>query len=118
MNYTENLSLGLPEYGESADVAALNRNSGILDAYVYNTRQIECEPYDPDPDRNPPYMSGDLAIHNEVIYECNTDNTTGAWDDSKWDSTTLAEQIAKAKQTGVDYLTVQNGMVCAVYEEV
>lgn len=96
MNYTENLSLGLPEYGESADVVALNRNSGILDAYVYNTRQIECEPYDPTKN----YMSGDLAIHNEVIYECNTDNTTGAWDDSKWDSTTLAEQIAKAKQMG------------------
>lgn len=96
MNYTENLSLGLPEYGESADVAALNRNSGILDAYVYNTRQIECEPYD----STKTYMSGDLAIHNEVIYECNTDNTTGTWDDSKWDSTTLAEQIAKAKQSG------------------
>ena len=96
MNYTENLSLGLPEYGESADVAALNRNSGILDAYVYNTRQIECEPYD----STKTYMSGDLAIHNEVIYECNTDNTTGTWDDSKWDSTTLAEQIAKAKQMG------------------
>ena len=114
MNYTENLSLGLPEYGESADVAALNRNSGILDTYVYNTRQMECEPYD----STKTYMSGDLAIHNEVIYECNTDNTTGTWDDSKWDSTNLAEQIAKAKQTGVDYLTVQNGMVCAVYEEV
>ena len=114
MNYTENLTLGLPEYGEDADVADLNRNSGILDAYCYNTRQIECEPYD----STKTYMSGDLSIHNEVVYECNTDNTTGAWDDSKWDSTTLAEQIAKAKQSGVDYLTVQNGMVCAVYEEV
>lgn len=96
MNYTENLSLGLPGYGESADVAALNRNSGILDAYVYNSRQMECEPYD----STKTYMSGDLAIHNEVIYECNTDNTTGTWDDSKWDSTNLAEQIAKAKQSG------------------
>lgn len=96
MNYTENLSLGLPEYGEDADVADLNRNSGILDAYCYNTRQIECEPYD----STKTYMSGDLAIHNEAIYECNTDNTTGTWDDSKWDSTTLAEQIAKAKQSG------------------
>ena len=82
MNYTENLTLGLPEYGDDADVADLNRNSGILDAYCYNTRQIECEPYDPTKN----YMSGDLSIHNEVIYECNTDNTTGTWDDSKWDS--------------------------------
>lgn len=114
MNYTENLTLKKPAYGDNADVADLNYNADILDSYCYNTRQMECEPYD----STKTYMSGDLSIHNEVIYECNTDNTTGTWDDNKWDSTNLAEQIAKAKQTGVDYLTVQNGMVCAVYEEV
>lgn len=115
MNYTENLSLGLPEYGENADVAALNRNSGILDAYVYNTRQMQAPPYDPD--RDPAYSTGEIVTQNSALYICNTDGTTGPWDATKWDSTTLSKQIELAKQSGVDYLTVQNGMVCAVYEE-
>lgn len=31
------------------------------------------------------YTSGDLTIHEHKIYSCNTNNTTGAWDSTKWD---------------------------------
>ena len=30
------------------------------------------------------YSVGDLVVHNHTIYECNTANTTGTWDSSKW----------------------------------
>lgn len=31
------------------------------------------------------YNSGDLVVKNNTVYECNTNNTTGTWDSSKWD---------------------------------
>ena len=31
------------------------------------------------------YASGDLTIHEHKIYSCNTNNTTGTWDSTKWD---------------------------------
>lgn len=36
-------------------------------------------------DTSSTYSKGDLVIHSYRIYECNTNNTTGTWDDSKWD---------------------------------
>lgn len=30
------------------------------------------------------YNVGDLVVYNHTIYECNTANTTGTWDSSKW----------------------------------
>ena len=115
MNYTENLTLKKPAYGDNADVADLNYNADILDSYCYNNRQMEAPPYDPD--RDPAYSIGEIVTQNGALYICNTDGTTGPWDSTKWDSTTLSKQIELAKTAGVDYFTVQNGMVCAVYEE-
>lgn len=31
------------------------------------------------------YSKNDLVIHEHKIYSCNTNNTTGAWNSSKWD---------------------------------
>ena len=31
------------------------------------------------------YDAGDIVIKNNAVYECNTNNTTGTWDSSKWD---------------------------------
>lgn len=31
------------------------------------------------------YSSGDLTVYDHKVYSCNTDNTTGTWDSTKWD---------------------------------
>lgn len=31
------------------------------------------------------YAVGDMVIKNNCIWECNTANTTGDWDETKWD---------------------------------
>ena len=36
------------------------------------------------------YNTGDMVIYNNVLYVCNTDSTTGAWDATHWDQTTVA----------------------------
>ena len=40
------------------------------------------------------YNSGDTCIYENHLYKCNSDNTTGTWDSSKWDRTTVAELVA------------------------
>lgn len=115
MQYTENYSMNKPQFGENALVTKLNENADTLDTLIYNTRQMEAPPHDPD--RDPAYSIGEMVTQNGALYICNTDGTTGPWDATKWDSTTLSKQIELAKNAGVDYFTVQNGMVCAVYEE-
>lgn len=46
-----------------------------------------------DPERVTPYEAGDLAIYNNTLYKC-LDTTSGAWDSTKWDETTIAAAVA------------------------
>ena len=41
-------------------------------------------------DENTTYNTGDKCVYNNLLYECNDDGVTGAWDGSKWDSLTVA----------------------------
>lgn len=38
------------------------------------------------------YSSGDYCIHDYALYKCN-DTTTGDWDSSKWDQTTIMDEL-------------------------
>ena len=40
------------------------------------------------------YNTGDRVIYEGVLYVCNDDNVTGAWDSTKWDSATIDEIIS------------------------
>ena len=43
------------------------------------------------------YAVGDFCIYNNVLYKCTTAiNTAGEWDESKWEITTVANEIAKS----------------------
>ena len=43
-----------------------------------------------DYDENATYNTGDKCVYNNLLYECNDDGVTGAWDATKWDSLTVA----------------------------
>ena len=43
-----------------------------------------------DYDENTTYNTGDKCVYNNLLYECNDDGVTGAWDGSKWNSLTVA----------------------------
>ena len=36
------------------------------------------------------YNTGDMVIYDNVLYVCNTNSTTGTWDATHWDQTTVA----------------------------
>lgn len=44
------------------------------------------------------YNKRDLVLYNKKLYKCKTNNTTGAWDNSKWDETTIAQELENATQ--------------------
>lgn len=47
------------------------------------------------PEYNPSktYEKGDYCIHDYALYKCNNSATTGDWDNSKWDQTTIIDII-------------------------
>ena len=44
------------------------------------------------------YDKGDVVIYKNTLYICNTNNTTGAWDASKWTATTIDNIIGDLSQ--------------------
>ena len=58
-------------------------------------------------DENTLYGSGDLCIKDKLLYKCNTDNTTGTWDSTKWDLTTVNSELGIIKGSYVDLTTDQ-----------
>ena len=138
--YTTNLSLKKPAYGDTADIAVINDNMDDLDEYCHDTRFMVASAYS---DQGTTYAVGDLVIYLGNVYKC-TGATSGTWDSSKWTQTTIGDELEDVSggteveanpsgtatatlqklkvdttiyEVGIDYLTVQNGVVCAVYEE-
>ena len=44
------------------------------------------------------YDAGDYTIYERELYKCKTDNTTGAWDGTKWDKVTVANELQTANE--------------------
>lgn len=94
MNYSTNYSMREPVPGEKVKVADINYNTEIIDGVMLDNRQISIDMYDD----TSTYNTDDLAGHENssgriAVYRCLQDNTTGAWDDTKWVQTNLADEI-------------------------
>jgi hypothetical protein len=92
--YTDYFSLKKPSRGENCLIADFNGNIDSVDLIMHQNRQMSADVYDPQ--RQEPYMKGECAIYENVLYECLEDNVTGTWDATKWEVTTLAKQVFKA----------------------
>lgn len=40
------------------------------------------------------YNTGDYVFYQNIFYKCNDDGVTGTWDATKWDITTVADELA------------------------
>lgn len=73
----------------------------VADAVVSDIDDVKAMISDEyDPDRVTPYEAGDLVIYNNTLYKC-LDTTSGAWDSTKWDDTTIEAEIS-LKQYSTD----------------
>ena len=64
------------------------------------------------------YNTGDLVVHEEVLYSCKEDNVTGTWDNTKWESAIISnylgmEVVELSGNSGTlsdeDFAKVKNG---------
>lgn len=86
--YTANYAMIKPSYADIADVAAINQNTDTIDEIMHGSQTSIADAYDP----AETYAAGDLAMHDFQLYKCNTDDTTGTWDPTKWERTTAAAE--------------------------
>ena len=86
--YTANYAMIKPSYADVADVAAINQNTDTIDEIMHGSQTSIADAYDP----AETYAAGDLAMHDFQLYKCNTDDTTGTWDPTKWERTTAAAE--------------------------
>lgn len=88
MQYTANYQFRKPVRGvDEALIDDLNYNADKYDALINASQNSICEPYD----ENETYNTGDCAMHDGLLYECQNDGVTGAWDANDWERTTAAE---------------------------
>lgn len=84
-----------------------------IDAAVGTVEEIIGDAYD----EINTYNTDDYCIYNDVLYKCNDDNVTGAWDPTKWDATTVADELAlKQNATDSNLQTTDQTVVGAINE--
>lgn len=60
--------------------------------------------YDPTRTSSNPYNTGDLCFYQNVLKKCNDDDVYGTWDNTKWDDTTIANELANGGGGGYPVL--------------
>ena len=79
MRYIKRIWKNLPDTTTPVDADGLNNiENGISD--LLDALGLTDDTYD----STQTYVVGDMVIKDHVIYECNTANTTGTWDSTKW----------------------------------
>lgn len=82
--YTDNYTMTKPTYAEQADISVINANMDIIDNVMHSSQISLAPAYD----INETYNTGDIVMHELLMYKCLEDNVTGAWDSTKWTRTT------------------------------
>lgn len=85
--YTDNYTMTKPTYAEQADISVINANMDIIDNVMHSSQISLAPAYD----INETYNTGDIVMHELLMYKCLEDNVTGAWDSTKWERTTASE---------------------------
>ena len=85
--YTDNYTMTKPTYAEQADISVINANMDIIDNVMHSSQISLAPAYD----INETYNTGDIVMHELLMYKCLEDNVTGAWDSTKWTRTTAGE---------------------------
>lgn len=86
--YTDNYTMTKPTYAEQADISVINANMDIIDDVMHSSQISLAPAYD----INETYNTGDIVMHELLMYKCLEDNVTGVWDSTKWTRTTAGEE--------------------------
>ena len=80
--------LGAILYTQLLDTNVKNIFGGINELFA------RCMNIADDYDDTLTYYTGDYVFYQNIFYKCNDDGVTGVWDATKWDITTVADELA------------------------
>lgn len=80
--------LGAILYTQLLDTNVKNIFGGINELFA------RCMNIADDYDDTETYYTGDYVFYQNIFYKCNDDGVTGTWDATKWDITTVADELA------------------------
>ena len=86
--------LGVPAGGTTGEVLTKLTNADNDTYWDVNRGQKALDNTADAYDSTETYNTGDLVIYDNVLYECNTDSTTGTWDATHWDQTTIDDELS------------------------
>ena len=83
-----------PESADRVAIGNINDNSDTIDGYLYKANERADQMAD-DYNASETYNTGDYVRRENYLYKCNTDNTTGTWDATKWDRVKVMDEITQ-----------------------
>ena len=92
--HTTHYNLIKPTSAERVAVGDINDNSDIIDGNLFKANERADQMAD-DYNASETYNTGDYVRRENYLYKCNTDNTTGTWDDTKWDRVKVMDEITQ-----------------------
>ena len=105
--HTTHYNLIKPTSAERVAVGDINDNSDIIDGNLYKANERADQMAD-DYNASETYNTGDYVRRENYLYKCNTDNTTGTWDDTKWDRVKVMDEITQGGGGGSSTLAGLN----------
>lgn len=99
--YTTNYALTKPTMAETADIRTINGNMDTVDEIMHGAQVSIAPAYDP----QSTWDTGDKAMYDFELYECDEDSVTGAWDATKWHRAYASETGGGGGGGAVDYST-------------
>lgn len=105
--HTTHYNLIKPTSAERVAVGDINDNSDTIDGYLYKANERADQMAD-DYNASETYNTGDYVRRENYLYKCNTDNTTGTWDDTKWDRVKVMDEITQGGGGGSSTLAGLN----------
>lgn len=96
-----------PESADRVAIGNINDNSDTIDGYLYKANERADQMAD-DYNASETYDTGDYVRRENYLYKCNTDNTTGTWDGTKWDRVKVMDEITQGGGGGSSTLAGLN----------
>lgn len=110
--HTTHYNLIKPESADRVAIGNINDNSDTIDGYLYKANERADQMAD-DYNTSETYNTGDYVRRENYLYKCNTDNTTGTWDDTKWDRVKVMDEITQGGGGGSSTLAGLNDVSLA-----
>ena len=91
---TTHFHLIKPTSAERVAVGDINDNSDVIDSVMFANKE-KAEQLADDYNAGETYNTGDYVRRENYLYKCNTDNTTGTWNVTKWDRVKVMDEISQ-----------------------